>query len=185
MTRHQRLYPLVVAMISAAVAVACNHPQGSAIAQAMFTGRAIVGSGVWRGLPGVLGPQTFSAPTSPWFDEGWLGALGIYLVGSKGVFFVSALLAAAAFVLVERRCRQQGLGTGETALALGIAFMCSLGVLRVGGGLLDIVFAAAFFLFIERAPRKSAWWAIPIAVLWCNVSIYGYIAPLWGALSAA
>jgi len=183
---YRRVCLLSVAAVAAAIAVAFNPPQEGVIAQALYLGQAIFSAHVWHGLPSVLGENTFSAPTSPWLDEGWLAALGMYILypAAGSIYFTSALLAAAALILVERRCRQRCLGDGETALALGIVVMCSLGVLRVGGGLLDLAFTAAFFLFIERAPRKSAWWIFAIALVWCDASIYGFIAPFWSALSS-
>jgi hypothetical protein len=187
MIPYRRACLLSAFVIAAAIAVACNQPQGATIAQALYLGQTMFGAHVWHGLPGVLGGKTFSAPTSISINEGWLGALGMYILypGSASIYFTSVLLAATALILVERRCRQRGLGDGVTAFALGIAFMCSLGELRVGGGLLDLAFTAAFFLVIERAPRKSAWWIIPITLIWCNASIYGFIAPLWSGLAAA
>lgn len=187
MMPYRRLCILAVAVVAAAGAIACNQPQGTAIAQALYLGKVIFNAHAWHGLPSVLGERTLSAPTAPWLDEGWLGALGLYVLypSSASIFFVSVLLAATAFILVERRCRQRCLNDGETALALGIAVICSLGVLRVGGGLLDLAFTAALFLFIERAPRKSAWWVIPITIVWCNASLYGFTAPFWAALSSA
>lgn len=184
---YRRAFTLSVFVLAAAISVACDQPQGAAIAQALYMGQTMFSAHVWHGLPSILGERIFSAPTSFSMNEGWLGALGMYVLypASASIYFTSVLLAASALILVERRCRQRGLGDGETAFALGIAFMCSLEALRVGGGLLDLAFTAAFFLFIERAPRKSAWWVIPITLVWCNASIGGFIAPFWGALAAA
>jgi hypothetical protein len=177
---------LMLVMLVATIMILHNAPDSTALASAIFLGRTIVAE---HRLPTLLGEQVFSLPTARWFAEGWLGSLGIYVLWLLGGYpmlvFACTLLAFMAFLCVERRCRERGLGDLETSLALAVAVLCSLGVLRVGGGLLDLVFTALFLLFVERAPRQSALWVIPITALWANASIYGVIAPFWGALSAA
>jgi hypothetical protein len=173
-------------MLAVAMMIVYNAPDSTALASAVFLGQTILSE---HRLPSLLGEQVFSVPTARWFAEGWLGSLGIYVLwfwgGYPMLVFASTLLASMAFWFVERRCRERGLRDVDTALALAIAFLCSLGILRVGGGLLDLVFTAIFLLYVERAPRKSALWVIPLTALWANVSICGVIAPFWGALSAA
>jgi hypothetical protein len=181
----RREYVLGIVMFITGALVAYAKPDSSAAAAAIFMGHAIASG---HALPSVLGASSFSAPASPWFSEGWLGSLGVYALwstfGYVGLVFANTLLVAAALILLEKRCLQRGVGAGETAIALSIAIGCSLGSLRAGGGVLDLTLTAAFLFFVERAPRKSALWAIAVVVLWCNSSIYGCIAPFLGFCSS-
>ncbi len=171
--------PVVAACAGVAAVLAFSTPASLHLGSALFLGKTILLS---NGLPSVLGDGSFTAPHDRWFGVGWLTALiasSLYAWGGYlALIFGSTVTAMLAFLLVERRCAARGLGSGATALALTIAGVMSLGNLRVGNGIADLAFAAAFLYAIERS-GKAAWWgALLLAVLWCNASPTGLIVPL-------
>lgn len=179
-----RLFLLLAAICAAGAAIACAPPAFDRLDAAIFTGKTIV---LAHGFPGVLGASTFTAPKSPWFEEGWIGGLVAYFLWLKGGYsafiFGSTLLAAAALILTEQRVRQRGAGHFATGAALLVVIMMAWGDLRAGGNLVNLVFFAAFLLLIERAPSNSAYWIFPLIVVWCNTSKYGFIAPFFALFS--
>jgi hypothetical protein len=169
----------------AAAFIAGREPKSGALALALFTGKAISAGHL---LPPMLGDGVFSVPHHPWLYEGPFGALGTYAVwrvgGYPALAFASVCLVAITFFLIAERCRLRGLGSSASLVAMGIAFLCSLDALHVGGGLTDLAFTAALFLCLDRAPRTAALWTVPLTLVWSNVSVYGCIAPLWSLLAA-
>ncbi len=119
------------------------------------------------------------------FGLGWLGALEAWAVstasGLGGLAAVAGIATVATLALVEFRARRRGgaiLALGATILAAATFF----DALHVGGGAPRWLGAAAFLLALER--RRGAWLALPIALVWCNFSATGLLAPILAALVA-
>jgi hypothetical protein len=121
------------------------------------------------------------------FSIGWLGALVLHagnaFAGYAGMTVLGAfgLYALTAFVYVRARTRAGGtLALGAALFALVACFDTA----RVGGDAPGWLGAAAFLYVLDRAPRRSAWLAQLIALVWCNVSPTGVAAPLLAVLVA-
>jgi hypothetical protein len=121
------------------------------------------------------------------FDIGWLGAILEYGVASAaGVGRLAAfggLAVIATLALVEWRARARA-GTLLALAATIVAAFAFFDVLRVAGGGTSWLAAAALLLVLERAPGRHIFWAVPVVILWCNVSAQGIVAPGLVALIA-
>jgi len=121
------------------------------------------------------------------FDIGWLSASIEYVIhaaaGLGGLAALGGLAVIATLALVEWRARLRA-GNLLALAATFIAAFAFLDVLRVAGGGASWLAAAALLLVLERAPGRRIFWAIPIAVVWCNLSAQGIVAPLLVVLVA-
>ncbi|HTV74820.1 MAG TPA: hypothetical protein VME66_14075 [Candidatus Acidoferrales bacterium] len=171
---------LGIALLVVGALIALTAPVSSSLALSIYFGRTIVAA---HALPAVLGPQSFTAASSPWLAQGWLGAAVTSLVYAAGGYPAlvagNILLAGIAFVLVAERCRAHRLSLTATALALALAILASLGTLCVGGATADLALAAAFLACLDRLSGRWLWAAVPLTLLWVNLSTIGLIAPLF------
>lgn len=121
------------------------------------------------------------------FALGWLTHVALYAAdaaaGSAGATTLGALalFGLVAFVFARARLR------AGTTLALGAAlfalFTC-FDAARLGGGAPAWLGAAAYLYALERSPRRSAWFAPAIALVWCNACAAGVLAPVLAVLFA-
>jgi hypothetical protein len=121
------------------------------------------------------------------FEFGWLGASFAYLVYATadfgGMAALGGTLVVVTLALVEFRARPR---TGEV-LSLAAMILCSfcfLDALRVGGGAVHWICAAALLLVLERARGAYLYAAIPIALIWANLAPDAIFAPAIAALIA-
>jgi hypothetical protein len=121
------------------------------------------------------------------FNVGWLGALALHAADALGGYAGAATLGAlelfalTAFVYARARSR------AGAVLALGAALFALLtcfDAARLSGIATAWLGAAAFLYALDRAPRRSAWFAPLIALVWCNASPTGLLAPVLAVLVA-
>jgi hypothetical protein len=171
---------LGIALVAVGVLVVVTPPASASLALAIYFAKIVFTA---HALPAVLGPQSFTAASSPWFAQGWLGAAMTWLVyragGYPGLTAGNILLGGVALALVAERCRMQRSSAQATALALATALLASLGILCVGGATADLALAAAFLACIDRLSGRWLWLAVPVTLVWVNVSTSGLIAPLF------
>ncbi len=109
---------------------------------------------------------------------GRLGAVAATLAeragGEPALTLGSAFAALLAFAAIAMRARRAGAGAGLFAAALAV--LCSVDLLRTGGGMTDLAFAAALLLALEARTALGAALATLLAVTWCNASPDGLLA---------
>jgi hypothetical protein len=185
-TRGNQTAPIIAALLAVGALILFAPPASTSLALAIFAGRTIMAS---HALPGVLGPQTFSAPNAAWLPQGQLGALGITTIfehgGDSALFCISVLFASAALLLTEYRCRARDAGAGAILLALALVYALSWNSLRVGGGIADLAFAGSLQAFLDRKTRASWAAALALSFVWCLSDSGGLLfAPLLLVCSA-
>jgi hypothetical protein len=177
---------LGAALIGISAIVTFAAPQSASLALSLYFGHTIVAA---HALPSALSAQSFAAAGSRWYAEGWLGAATTWLVyrlgGYPGLVAGNCALACLAVFLVELRCRERRLSDAATGLVLVAVIVTSVGVLHAGDTVADLPFAAALLLLMSGFPGRRSWFAIPLTLLWVNVSPDGLIALVLAACALA
>ncbi|MFZ1126288.1 MAG: hypothetical protein WAN59_14205 [Candidatus Baltobacteraceae bacterium] len=147
-----------------AVAVAFSfvtaNPNLPHVALTLWLGRRLLG-GAPADLLGRLG--------------GVVAALVERAGGEPALALATAFAALAAFALIAvRASRVAGNVAGFAAAALAV--LCSLDLLRPGGGMTNLAFAAALMLALDARTLLGAGLAALLAVVWCNAAPEGLLA---------
>jgi hypothetical protein len=163
--------------------IALRPPDAASLLVAFAYGAQIVHAGH---VPTYVGNEVFSSAHAWDGGLGWLGAVLTWLAGradSPATAFATCALALTAFLLVAARARRRAPARYALAAA-ALAALCAGDALREGGGIESAAFAAALYLVLERPGPRSAVLATLLAVLWCNVSPQGILAPALAGIAA-
>ena len=129
-------------------------------------------------------PFTFTAAGKAWVDHEWLSQALMYatesVFGYLGLFLAFMALGVAAWALVYRLLRSEGLGEMQ-ALALSIAPAAFGATYWRARPAMFTVFFAAYFISemfaARRGERRTLWRLVPITMLWANLH-GGYVIGL-------
>jgi hypothetical protein len=173
----------ILVWAAVAATVALRAPDAGALAVARAAGARVVLEGR---VPVRLGLDVFGAPGAWDGGLGWLGGLTVWLVSAAGpaaATLTTALTALLALWLVELRARERAPGA-VALVATAFAALCAADALRPGGAIENAAFAAALLLLLERPGPRRALWSAALAVVWCNASPAGLLAPALAAVAA-
>jgi hypothetical protein len=169
--------------VAIVAAIALRPPDAASLLVAFAYGAQIVHAGH---VPMYVGSEVFSTAHAWDGGLGWLGAVLTWLAGradSAAMAFATCALALTAFLPVAARARRRAPAPYALAAA-ALAALCAGDALREGGGIESAAFAAALYLVLERPGPRSAVLATLLAVLWCNVSPQGILAPALAGIAA-
>jgi hypothetical protein len=121
------------------------------------------------------------------FALGWLDGFVLRIADALGGYAGAAALGAAALfalaAFVYARASERA-GVTLSLVAGGFALFTCCDAARVGGDAAAWLGAAALLYALDRAPKRALWVAPAIAVLWCNASAAGVLAPALALLVA-
>ena len=121
------------------------------------------------------------------FALGWLGALALdaadAAAGYAGAVALGALALYALAYLVYLRARERS-GVVLSLCAALFALVTCFDAARVGGVAPAWLGAAVLLYVLDRAPRRGMWFAPLVAIVWCNASPTGLLAPVLTVLVA-
>ena len=168
--------PLVVTLVTVA-AVAVREVADPDLWWHLATGRYIWAT---RRIP-VQDVFSFTAGSHRWVTHEWLADLLLYggyrLVGLAGLVPLFALLIAAAFGLVYRRCRSSPFVAAPSVLLAASASAMTWGVRPQ---MVSLLFTSLYLYILDRgvAGRPRLVWLLPgLTLLWANLHS-GFVAGL-------
>lgn len=117
---------------------------------------------------------SFTHQGIPWVAHGWLSGVSFYAISSwfglYSLIVIFALLTAAAFWIVFKRCESHPFIAGFATLLAVWTVLPNIGVRpRVFTILLGSVYLALLSRFARQGQGRAIWFLVPLMALWANL----------------